>query len=310
MMKSEVIGAGIVRVPTGISNAYFLGSPGHWILVDTGTPGNVSNIRKAAARHFGMRSRPLAIVLTHGHFDHAGSARTLAEDWRVSIYAHRLEFPFLDGTTAYPPPDPTVGGFMAQAIRFIPNKKMDVGPSLQELRPGALPWLSEWEVLETPGHTAGHISLFRSHDQSLLAGDAFVTVNQDSAFATIRQEQEVSRPPAYYTSDWEAARDSVQRLAKLNPMLLAAGHGVPMSGHEALEQLQQLAQDFPVPDYGRYVDEPARSDETGITFLPPPVADPVKRAAIVGGAVVTGLAAGSLVMRRARKKQAALLSAA
>jgi glyoxylase-like metal-dependent hydrolase (beta-lactamase superfamily II) len=253
---------------------------------------------KSVHDHLGAdHSSPLAIVLTHGHFDHAGSARKLAEHWRVQIYAHRLEFPFINGTTAYPPPDPTVGGFMAQVVRFMPNLKFDLRPYLRELPAGELPFLEGWEVVETPGHTAGHVSLFRREDRTLLAGDAFTTVNQDSLIGMLSRKQQVWRPPAYYTTDWGAAWDSVRRLADLEPRLLAAGHGEPM--RDALEELRALARNFPFPDNGRYVGDPARSDESGIGYLPPPVADPVKRfalAAVAGAA----LAAAALWYARAR----------
>lgn len=76
----------------------------------------------------------------------------------------------------------------------------------------------------TPGHSAGHISLFRSSDGLLIAGDAFVTTIQESAFFAITQKKEVHRPPAYYTSDWDAAHQSVKILAALHPEIAVTGH--------------------------------------------------------------------------------------
>ena len=63
---------------------------------------------------------PEAIVLTHGHADHSGSAAELSDSWDVPVYAHRLELPFFTGLSAYPPPDPTVGGPFALLSRFMP----------------------------------------------------------------------------------------------------------------------------------------------------------------------------------------------
>src|SRR5436305_1933593 len=61
-----------------IVNVCFIGAPGEtnrgWILVDCGLPGSASKIKRAASRLFGEESRPAAIVLTHGHFDHIGEA--------------------------------------------------------------------------------------------------------------------------------------------------------------------------------------------------------------------------------------------
>ena len=291
-MKAELIAQQVVRIPTGIANAYLVGSTREWVLVDAGTPGNKQNILKAVHEHLGSDAVPQAIVLTHGHFDHAGSAKTLAQHWSVPIFVHRRELPFVDGTSAYPPPDPTVGGFMSQVIRFVPNLKIDLTPHLRELQAGDLPWLSGWQVIETPGHTPGHVSLFRREDGVLLAGDAFTTMNQDSMIGTLSRRQQVWRPPTYYTPDWQSAAASVRRLAELSPNVLAAGHGVPMSGAGALEELRELARNFPVPEHGRYVHEPALTDQNGITYLPPPVPDPVKRTALIGAAAAGAIAGG------------------
>lgn len=304
MAKSQLIAPGVVRVPTGVANAYMIGSATRWLLIDTGTPGNSANILRAAERHFNDATAPVAIILTHGHFDHAGSASALAEHWGVNIYVHPLEMPFVDGSSEYPPPDPTVGGFMAQVIRFVPNAKFDLRPHLRELEPGELPWLNGWEIIETPGHTAGHVSLFRRRDKVLLAGDAFTTVNQDNMIGMLSQHPRVWRPPTYYTPDWESARESVRKLASLRPLVLGAGHGRPMAGYAALDQLNRLAEDFPIPEYGRYVKEPARSDRHGLTYVPPPVPDPVKRtAAVVGAGVAAGAGAVWLIRRNRRSRR-------
>ena len=67
-------------------------------------------IEGAAKDRFGEGSRPACILLTHGHIDHIGALETLADQWETPVYAHPLERPYLDGTAAYPPPHPTVGG--------------------------------------------------------------------------------------------------------------------------------------------------------------------------------------------------------
>jgi glyoxylase-like metal-dependent hydrolase (beta-lactamase superfamily II) len=304
MAHSESIAYEVVRVPAGIANSYIVGSPARWVLIDSGTPGNVGNIRKAVEKHLGHGARPEAIVLTHGHLDHSGSARELAEYWDAEIYAHRMEMPFVDGTSKYPPPDPTVGGFMSQVVRFLPNKKMDLSPHLRELAAGKLPWISGWEIIETPGHTPGHLSFFRREDATLIAGDAFTTVNQDSMTDALSQRQQVSRPPAYYTPDWEQAEESVKRLASLNPRVLAAGHGIPMSGAHAATQLRALAHNFPIPKSGRYVSEPVQTDEHGIVYLPPPVPDPIKTGLLIALGVAGAVSAGIVARRRMTSSRA------
>lgn len=73
------------------------------------------------------------------------------------------------------------------------------------------------------------------------------------------QTSEVNGPPRYLTTDWESARESVEKLAALKPETVVPGHGTSMSGEDLQEGLQQLAKTFDQtakPDYGRYVDGP------------------------------------------------------
>ncbi len=134
MSGLQEIARGVMALPVSIANVYFVGERGRsWTLVDAGVPDRADDIRAAAAERYGEAARPEAIILTHGHFDHAGSARILAEGWDVPIYAHRLEMPFITGRSRYPPPDPTVGGFLALLSRFFPHKQLDLGPRVREL---------------------------------------------------------------------------------------------------------------------------------------------------------------------------------
>ncbi len=128
---------GVAWTYTSFVNAYFIGEPGGpWALVDTGLPGFGAKIRAAAAARFGRDSRPQAIFLTHGHFDHAGNALALADHWDVPIYAHRLELPYLTGRSDYPPPDPTVGGAIAMLSRVLPHGARDLGTPAARSGPG------------------------------------------------------------------------------------------------------------------------------------------------------------------------------
>ena len=123
-----------------------------------------------------------------------------------------------------------------------------------------MPGLPEFKWLPTPGHSPGHISLFRERDRILIAGDAVITVKQESALAVIGQEKELHGPPMYFTPDWDLARESVRRLASLNPEILVTGHGVSMRGEELSTSLARLARNFDrlaVPEQGRYVDKDA-----------------------------------------------------
>lgn len=291
----------IACLPLAISNVYFVGAPGQpWILVDTGTPGNAGKIQATAEARYGVGARPEAIVLTHGHFDHSGSALALADAWGVPVYAHRLELPFLTGRSPYPPRDPTVGGAIAQMSRLFPSESPNLGSHIHALPPdGAVPGMPGWEWLASPGHSPGHVAFWRASDKTLLAGDAFATVNLDSLADMVRRKPEVCRPPAPFNCDWGAARASAERLAGRHPRVLACGHGVPLSGPDVAGMMEACARDFPIPTHGRYVPMPAVTDENGIVALPLPVPDPLPVRLALGIAAI-GLAVFTL-RRKSRK---------
>jgi glyoxylase-like metal-dependent hydrolase (beta-lactamase superfamily II) len=269
-----------------------------WVLVDTGLSFSAPFILRAAAMR--PNSRPSCIVLTHGHFDHAGCVEHLAEIWDVPVYAHPLEKPYLTGKSKYPPFDPTVGGLMSQMARFFPRSPYNLGDRLRELPTnGELDELPGWYVVHTPGHTAGHVSLFREADAVLIAGDAFCTVDQQSFPKTVTQYREFAIPPAYATTDWQAAQRSVQKLADLRPSVVIAGHGQPIVGTKTADRLERFARDFTPPDHGRYVSQPAITDENGIVQLPPPVPDPIPK--IAAAVILGGAAAASAYLIKRRK---------
>ena len=233
----------------------------NWVLIDTGIPGTAGRIADSAARRFGHDARPSAIILTHGHFDHVGSLIALAEKWDAPVYAHAIEHPFLDGSAAYPPPDPTVGGGIFPGMSpLFPRNPVDVSARLHPLpEDGSVPGMPGWRWIFTPGHAPGHISLFRDEDRSLIVGDAFVTTAQESAYAVARQEIQMHGPPSYFTHNWEDARESVLRLAALKPEIAITGHGRAVRGEEFRHALDELARRFDevaVPDHGRYVLHP------------------------------------------------------
>jgi glyoxylase-like metal-dependent hydrolase (beta-lactamase superfamily II) len=101
------------------------------------------------------------------------------------------------------------------------------------------------------------VSLWRESDRTLIAGDAFITTRQESAYAVLIQAPELHGPPMYFTPNWNAARESVRRLAALQPETVVTGHGRPMAGASMRNALGMLARDFneiAVPRQGKYVD--------------------------------------------------------
>lgn len=303
------VAAELAYLRTAVVNVFLCGPRGAgdrgWVLVDTGTYGSAGRIAAAAEERFGAGARPRAILLTHGHFDHVGTVRELAERWDCVVYAHPLEMPYLTGESPYPPPDPTVGGGAMAALSFLyPRGPIDLGGRVRPLpADGSVPGLEGWRWIHTPGHTAGHVSLFRDADRTLIAGDAFVTTRQEALTYVLEQTPEVSGPPAYYTPDWDQAERSVRFLAGLEPEVAATGHGIPLGGPQLREELRELAAHFrdrAVPARGRYVDGPALMDERGVVALPPRPADATRTLLLLGGAFVVGVAVARAVRRRRR----------
>jgi glyoxylase-like metal-dependent hydrolase (beta-lactamase superfamily II) len=246
-------------LPIQIVNVCYVGDSEHssdWVLIDAGMPRSAHTIIQAAEQRFGCA--PKAIILTHGHFDHVGAIVKLIEKWRVPVYAHEMELPFLTGKANYPPGDPTVdGGMVSKISPLFPNEGINLDQHIHVLpADGSVPDMHGWRWIHTPGHTPGHISLFKEQDRLLIAGDAFVTVKQESLYKVITQEIELSGPPKYFTTDWQAAWESVKKLEKLQPALAVTGHGLPMYGERLTKDLAYLAQNFDrmaIPEEGRFV---------------------------------------------------------
>lgn len=244
--------------PVQIVNVCFIGFPGRkeFVLVDAGMPDSEKLLMKGIKKRFGADAVLKAIILTHGHFDHVGALEAILEKWNVPVYAHKLEEPYLTGQTDYPPANPDVPGLVAKMSPRFPRHSIDISGQLQILpEDGSIPCLPDWKYIHTPGHTPGHISLYREQDEVLIAGDAFVTVEQESLYEVITQKQEIHGPPAYFTMDWLQASSSVKKLAALKPKVAITGHGLPMTDTELVENLTILAEQFEeteIPENRKY----------------------------------------------------------
>jgi hypothetical protein len=120
--------------------------------------------------------------------------------------------------------------------------------------------------------------------------------------AVMTQRPELNGPPACYTSDWDAARDSVRRLAALRPAVMACGHGLPMAGREAADDLERSRQSSTGSrarnTAGTRVGPPI-TDETGFASAPTFTSSLAGKAALaIGGGLLLGAA---LFAQRRRK---------
>jgi glyoxylase-like metal-dependent hydrolase (beta-lactamase superfamily II) len=260
--SSKEIASDILILEFRIVNAFLIGDPnaksGEWALVDTGLENSGEFIIKEAEKRFGTGSRPKAILLTHGHFDHVGSVKQLSEHWDVPVYVHPMEMPYVTGKKDYPAGDPvTDEGMVAKMSPTFPHTRIDVSFRTVELpKDGSVPGMPGWCWVHTPGHTEGHVSFFRERDGSLIAGDALATVKQESLLSVITQKEQISGPPKYMTTDWKKAKESVCVLNDLDPCMIIPSHGQPMKGEEAREHLKYLAENFDEvakPEQGRFV---------------------------------------------------------
>lgn len=295
----DIVAPNVARIRIAMVNVYLVKLEStledKWILIDAGIGNCSEKIIRNAKEFIGSSRPPEAIVLTHGHFDHIGAIKNLIDLWDVPVFAHPKEFPYLTGKSHYPPPDPTVGGGAMALLSFVyPSSPINISRSLKPVpENGIINEIPEWKIIETPGHSPGHISLFRQSDKTLIAGDAFVTVKQESAISVLKQEKELHGPPSYFTCDWVAAKESVRKLADLEPEVAATGHGIPMRGEELKISLKELADHFDKlgkPSIGRYIKEPAQTNEQGITYLPPAI---ISNKSI--GTILLGTLAGLII---------------
>jgi len=114
--NGEAVADDVFYFTKQIVNVVMLGHTGDdWILIDCGMPKCGEGIIAAAEKRFGEDRPPKAIFLSHGHFDHFGGIVKLIEKWKVPVYAHPLEMPFITGEQQYPGPDSSVeGGLLAK----------------------------------------------------------------------------------------------------------------------------------------------------------------------------------------------------
>lgn len=153
------------------------------------------------------------VLLTHAHPAHAGSAARVARGTGVKVYVHPADAPFLDGTREPLFPRGRRGQLMAALGRVV-----DLCPPvfrLDALAPGTP--IAGMQVIETAGHTPGHVCLWHEADGALISGDALVVDGGEPAPAA-----------ASLSDDPPRARATLAALRGLPVRHLLPGHGAPI----------------------------------------------------------------------------------
>ena len=182
-------------------------------LVDTGLPGNDEKILAFIEALGHKRGALKHILLTHSDGDHIGSLPALAATSGARVYAQRDEADVIEGKRK------TRGG-------QVVSRPVTVDQIVKEGE--VLPIHGGIRVVESFGHTTGHVSYHVLAEDMLIAGDC------------LNNENGLSGSPPKYTANIDQAKQTVGKLAELGADSLVFGHGAPIVGG-AREKLRAAA---------------------------------------------------------------------
>jgi glyoxylase-like metal-dependent hydrolase (beta-lactamase superfamily II) len=193
-------------VPPYSMNAYLVDD----VLIDAGTRYHRWLLLRA------LRGRHVsAHALTHAHPDHQGSSHGVCTALDIPLWCGANDAPAMErGTTAELLP-PTLFDRCVHGLFVGPSH-----PVARMLHEGDT--VGSFEVIETPGHSAGHVSLWRDRDRTLIVGDVLVNCHP------ITQRIGLHEPDRIFTPDPALNRQSARKLAALRPRLICFGHGPPL----------------------------------------------------------------------------------
>lgn len=195
-------------MPRNSINCYII----EGVLVDSGIRSSYSSVKKA------IQKIPVyQHVLTHAHPDHQGCSDQICAEFGIPLLCHPNEvFRTETGmvTNDYPTPQHWIAKLQQ---KFWAGQGHKVQRTLVENDS-----IGNFRVIETPGHSAGHISLFRERDGVLIIGDVATNMNLLTTIPGLWL------PPNIFTSDQHRNIKSLQKLAALNPSIICFGHGPVM----------------------------------------------------------------------------------
>lgn len=192
-------------MPRQFVNAYLVGST----LIDAG----IRSSGKTILRQIGRR-RLTAHALTHAHADHQGASAEICKAVRIPFWVGTRDISVAEsGKIAETMPNPLhpILSF-EQAFWAGPGHPVD-----RALREGDL--VEDFVVIETPGHSTGHLCFWRERDGILIAGDVMRNID---FFTTL---PDLAEPPSIFTPDPQENRKSIKKIAALKPNIVCFGHG-------------------------------------------------------------------------------------
>ncbi|AOC94358.1 putative metallo-hydrolase YflN [Flavobacterium anhuiense] len=193
------------------------------VLIDAGIRTSANKIFKA------IKDKTVAKhALTHAHADHQGSSKIICETLKIPLLCSGPEKEFAESGnvfTEYPNPNHIFSKFQKN---FWAGKGTPVSETLKEGDQ-----IGGFTVIETPGHSSGHISFFREKDSVLIVGDAMTNMN------LLTTKVGLHEPPHLFTADKETNRKSILKLASLKPKILCFGHGPILFNNGELEKFIQ-----------------------------------------------------------------------
>lgn len=211
-----------VRRPSYLTCSYLVHTPAGVVLVDAGMDSSGDDIVQGLSAMKAPASSVRSILLTHWHNDHAAGARAMQEASPAVAYCHQNDAPQLTRATARRGVRGTVSEFIPEWGLFVLFKGL-----LGEATPRAVrdprfvgdgDVIDEYfEVIETPGHTPGHLSFFYRPEKLLFAGDALAVVADDVRFMA-----------RAVTPDLTAARQSMRKCLEREIHGICPGHRAPL----------------------------------------------------------------------------------
>jgi glyoxylase-like metal-dependent hydrolase (beta-lactamase superfamily II) len=199
--------------PPNAINVYVAGD----VLIDAAT-------RQAERRIFRqIEGHALAAhALTHVHPDHQGCSHVVCERLGIPLWCGQDDVPAMES------PGSVVGQKIPAAMKRV-QERFWVGPPhpvSRVLREGDE--VAGFTVLDTPGHTRGHVAFWRERDRVLILGDVLNNMNLMTGIPGLNE------PPELFTTDPARNRASIRRLAALRPALALFGHGAPLRDPDKL----------------------------------------------------------------------------